>query len=166
MFCLMHGMTVRLSLTVMTATSVMLFVRWGSEMSDVVLNCAECGAYGAVAIPSTQTTGVVSCLGCGAAIDVAHAYAHAPWCLVCGEDVSECVCEGFSCDQCGASLDGVVCEGCLVCPEPAGYWAWDADTLSDYLITLDRAAAHYGARGRGDIAAVIMAHHAVMSGAS
>lgn len=75
-----------------------------------------------------------------------------------------CECEGWSCDQCGASLEGVVCVDCMSCPEPAGYWAWDAGTLSDYLITLDRAAAHYAARGRDDIAAAIMAHHAVMGG--
>lgn len=133
-------------------------------MSKVVLNCAGCDEGDAARIPSGRTTGLVECVRCGEGIDVAHAYAHAPWCLVCGEDVSECVCEGLSCDQCGASLEGVVCVDCMSCPEPAGYWAWDADTLSDYLITLDRAAAHYAARGRDDIAAAIMAHYAVMGG--
>lgn len=134
-------------------------------MSQVVLNCAGCDEGDAARIPSGRTTGFVECVRCGEGIDVARAFVSAPWCVLCGEDVAECECNFLlSCDVCGASVNGIVCEDCLVCPEPAGYWAWDAGTLSDYLITLDRAAAHYAARGRDDIAAAIMAHHAVMGG--
>ena len=134
-------------------------------MSRVSLNCAGCGEGDAARIPSGRTTGFVDCVRCGEGIDVAHAFAHAPWCVLCGEDVAECVCVPLSsCGECGREVDWYVCRVCAVCPEPAGYWAWDAGTLSDYLITLDRAAAHYAARGRDDIAAAIMAHHAVMGG--
>ncbi len=64
----------------------------------------------------------------------------------------------YACDRCGAEC-GLVCRACMVCPEPAGYWAWDWATAHDYLVTLERAAAH-----DTDMAVkrVMMDHHAVM----
>lgn len=64
----------------------------------------------------------------------------------------------YACDRCGA-VCGLVCRACMVCPEPAGYWAWDWVTAHDYLVTLERAAAH-----DTDMAVkrVMMDHHAVM----
>lgn len=65
-------------------------------MSDPVavwLNCGECGVGEAVAVPASQTSGVVKCWSCSGPVDVAHAFAHARWCVVCGDDLSECVCE-------------------------------------------------------------------------
>ena len=64
----------------------------------------------------------------------------------------------FNCEHCGAEC-GFICRVCAVCPEPAGYWAWDFTTAHDYLVTLERAAAH-----ESDMAMkrVMMDHHAVM----
>ena len=126
----------------------------------VTLNCGECGEPEAVTVPADQVSGVVACRTWGADVDVLHAVSHSPWCVECWEDRNECAClYVMSCDQCGAAVPGLVCRDCLVCPEPAGYWAWDWATAHDYLVTLERAAA-----GEDDqvVAAALMAHHAVM----
>ena len=125
--------------------------------AGILLQCGECS--GPVTIASSQTVGLAPCV-CGSGADVGHAFAHAPWCRVCGEDVSECACEHvYVCDLCGSEC-GLVCRGCLSCPEPAGYWAWDVETARDYLITLERAAA---AEDDEAAAGALMAHHAVMA---
>lgn len=67
----------------------------------------------------------------------------------------------FNCEHCGAEC-GIICRACAVCPEPAGYWAWDFTTAHDYLVTLERAAARESDPG---IAQTLVAHHAVMTSA-
>jgi hypothetical protein len=124
--------------------------------AEILLQCGECS--GPVTITSVQTVGLAPC-ACGSGADVGHAFAHAPWCRECGEDLSECACEhAYVCDLCGAEC-GLVCRACLSCPEPAGYWAWDWTTSQDYLVTLERAAAHESDTG---VKRVMMAHHALM----
>ena len=58
----------------------------------VALNCGECGAWPAVSVSPSVVDGVVSCSVCGAGVDVGHAFGHARWCVVCGDDVNYCEC--------------------------------------------------------------------------
>ena len=67
----------------------------------------------------------------------------------------------FACEHCGAPC-GVICRACAVCPEPAGYWAWDDATMAAYLDALDDAA---GAESDPGIAQTLRAHRAVMADA-
>lgn len=67
----------------------------------------------------------------------------------------------MSCELCGKDC-GLVCVDCLSCPEPAGYWAWDFTTAHDYLVTLERRAAH---ESDLNVKRVMMDHHAVMADA-
>lgn len=132
----------------------------GFVVVEILIQCGECS--GSVAIDSSRTMGVAPCV-CGGGADVAHAFAHAPWCPECGEDITDCVCNlVMSCDQCDAIVNGFVCRDCVSCPEPAGYWAWDRETAREYLIGVERAAA-----GESDpeIMQALVAHHAVMADA-
>lgn len=61
-------------------------------MSSVLLNCGECGVWPAATIPARHTDGLVSCSACGAGMDVTHAFMHAPWCSLCGDDINYCEC--------------------------------------------------------------------------
>lgn len=132
-------------------------------MSRVSLNCAGCGEVEAARIPAGCVSGVAHCWDCGEGIDVAHAFGAAPWCVLCGEDVAECVCVPLSsCGECGREVDWYVCRVCAVCPEPAGYWAWDRETSREYLIGLERAAAR---ESDPEFQQVMIAHHAVMTSA-
>lgn len=63
-------------------------------MVSVVMNCGECGASDGAVIDSSKVSGFVGCVVCGALIDIGHAYRHSGWCVVCGEEPSECVCGG------------------------------------------------------------------------
>jgi hypothetical protein len=65
----------------------------------------------------------------------------------------------FSCEQCGADC-GLICRACAVCPEPAGYWAWDDLTLAAYIDALEDAASTESDPG---MAQTLRAHGAVMS---
>ena len=65
----------------------------------------------------------------------------------------------FNCEHCGAEC-GFICRVCAVCPEPAGFWAWDRETAREYLIGLERAAARESDPG---IVQTLVAHHAVMT---
>lgn len=62
--------------------------------ASVALNCGACGEYVAAIIPAAFTSGTVACRACGDDVDVAHAYAHAPWCRACGDDFGDCACDG------------------------------------------------------------------------
>lgn len=61
-------------------------------MIPVTLNCAACGREDGAVIDAATIRGAVPCAGCGAGIDIAHAYGHATWCRTCGEDLSDCEC--------------------------------------------------------------------------
>lgn len=62
------------------------------------------------------------------------------------------------CDQCGREC-GIVCRDCLVCPEPAGYWAWDDEQAQAYLAEIDLAA-----EGEQDVSVALAlgGHHSAM----
>lgn len=122
---------------------------------EILLQCGECSAP--VAIASSQTVGLAPCV-CGSGADVGYSFAHAPWCVVCGDDLTDCECAPVdACGECGAVVPGVVCESCGLVVEPAGYWAWDAEMVSDYAVTLERAAARYQVT-RPDLSAALIAY--------
>lgn len=74
---------------------------------SVTLNCAGCGRGDGAVIDAATIRGVVPCAGCGAGIDIAHAYGHATWCRTCGEDLSDCECALTA----GQVLDALVSSG-------------------------------------------------------
>ena len=68
--------------------------------------------------------------------------------------------EWMPCDECGelAFPDAYICHACHSVRERAGWWA----DPGDWAGTVERAAAWYGRRGRGDLANSLMAYHAAI----
>lgn len=85
-------------------------------------------------------------------------------CVVCGDYLGECDClQVIVCEGCGGVVPGVVCEECAIVVEPVGHWAWPAEWVSEYAVTLERAAAHYQV-ARPDLAQAISDYRAAWMG--
>ena len=109
----------------------------------VWLNCAECGEDRAYFNPANQTLDSVSCRSCGARIDRWHAFGHAPWCVSCGDDLSDCVCPDvsdalISLERIVAGLSAPVREGSAEDVDPDAFRAILAEGIADAHAILSR----------------------------